>query len=107
MAHCHVYVPHSCMFYCLHAASQMWCLARLLPLYIGEHIPVGDPHWENFLLLLTIVDYCLAPLVSEDWAAYLHEIIDVHHKEFKVLYPSFRLTPKMHYIIHYPEIICN
>lgn len=95
-----------CMFLSF-AASQMWCLARLLPLYIGEHVTVGDPHWDNFLLLLSIVDYCLAPLVSEDWAAYLREIIDVHHREFKILYPSFRLTPKMHYLVHYPEMMCK
>ena len=74
---------------------------------IGEHIDQGDPHWENYLLLLTIVDYCLAPLVSEDWAACLRVIIDDHHTEFAKLYPLFRITPKMHYMIHYPEAMCK
>ena len=42
-------------------ASQMWCLARYLPLLIGEHIPLGFPHWECFLQLLLITDYVFAP----------------------------------------------
>lgn len=95
------------MYDVIHAAAQIWCLARLLPLFIGECIEEGDPHWENFLLLLTIVDYCFAPLVSEDWAAYLRMIINIHHKEFIKRYPSCRVTPKMHYMIHYPEIMCK
>lgn len=75
----------------VHVASQM-CLARLLPMFIGEHIEEGDPHWEKFLLMLTIVGYCCAPLVSEDWAAYLQMLINDHHKEFTSLYPSCRDT---------------
>ena len=82
-------------------------MARLLPLFIGEQNDEGDPHWENFLLMLTIVDYCFAPLVSEDWAAYLRMIINDHHKEFTTLYPSCRVIPKMHYMVHYPEMMCK
>lgn len=74
---------------------------------IGEKIEEGDPHWENFLRLLTIVDYCLAPIVSEDWAAYLRTLIEEHHTEFTVLYTLVRQIPKTHYIVHYPEIICR
>jgi hypothetical protein len=95
------------MYTAVHTASQLWCLARLLPLFTGEQIDEGDPHWENFLLMLTIVDYCFAPLVSEDWATYLRMIINDHHKEFSTLYPSFRVTPKMHYMVHYPEMMCK
>ncbi len=89
-------------------ATQMWCLARLLPLMIGERVEAGgDPHWENLLLLFSIVDYCLAPVVSENWAAYLRMLINDHHEHFKKLYPSLRLTPKMHYIVHFILFICQ
>lgn len=88
-------------------ATQMWCLARLLPLMIGDKIDEGNPYWENFLLLLSISDYCMAPVISKDWAAYLRMAINDHHTEFKVLYPTLRLTPKMHYMIHYPQIMCK
>lgn len=89
------------------AATQMWCFGRLLPLMIGEKIEENNPHWDNFLLLLSIVDYCLAPVISKHWTAYLRMIISDHHEEFKKLYPSFRLTPKMHYMVHYPEMMCK
>ena len=54
----------------------MRCLARLLLLMVGEKIREEDPHWENFLILLTIVDYCFAPIVCEDWAAFLGMLIN-------------------------------
>lgn len=95
------------LFIFFYAATQMWCLARLLPLMIGEKIEGNNPHWDNFLLLLSILDYCLAPVVSEDWAAFLRMIINDHHKEFKRLYPACRLTPKMHYMVHFPEMMCK
>lgn len=65
------------------AATQMWCFGRLLPLMIGEKIEENNPHWDNFLLLLSIVDYCLAPVISKHWTAYLRMIISDHHEEFK------------------------
>ena len=83
----------------------MWCLARLLSLMIGNKIDKDDPYWDNFLLLLTIVNYVLAPVISKDTIAYLSVLIDEHHQVFKDLYPHCRITPKMHYIDHYPESI--
>lgn len=84
-------------------ATQMWCLARLLPLMIGmKDVLIG-----KILCLLSIVDYCLAPVIHKDWAAYLRMLIDEHHNEFLRSYPSCKLTPKMHYMIHYPEIMCK
>lgn len=86
-----------------HIATQMWCLARLLPLMVGEKIVEDDPSWANFLLLLTIADYVLAPVTSQDMVAYLRVLIGDHHQAFKDIYPHCRITPKMHYLIHYPE----
>ncbi|KAJ8037515.1 hypothetical protein HOLleu_18345 [Holothuria leucospilota] len=37
-------------------AAQMWCLTRMLPLLIGDKIPVGDGHYEILLLLLQYND---------------------------------------------------
>jgi hypothetical protein len=85
----------------------MWCLGRLLPLMIGKKISEECAHWENYLLLLTIIDYCFAPTISEEWVAYLRMMIDEHHKCFTQLYPSCRLIPKAHYLVHYPEIMCK
>ncbi len=84
-------------------ATQIWCLARLLPLMIGEKIEVDSVYWKNFLLQMRIVDYIFAPVVSQDIAAYLRELIEDHHLTFQSLYPSGPITPKMHYMVHYPQ----
>lgn len=88
-------------------ASQMWCFARLLPLIIGEKVPKEDRFWEKFFRMLAIMDYCLSPVISKDWPAHLRVLIEEHHLEFKALYPSCALIPKMHYLVHYPEMICK
>ncbi len=83
----------------------MWCLARLLPLMIGLQVPEDDEHWTNFVLLLSIMDLIFAPILSRDCAPYIKELICEHHENFKVLYPTCPIIPKMHYMVHYPEAI--
>ena len=96
----------TCNFF-LHAfvAAQMWCLGRNLPLMIGGKIRENQPHWDNFLLLLTIIDYVFAPVTSIDIVDYLRQLIHDHHSAFKELYPDSPFIPKLHYIIHIPEWI--
>ena len=81
----------------------MWCLARLLPLMIGELVPQNDPYWQNFVLLLTITDYIFAPVTSDDIASYVKVLLKEHHKCFCEFYPSAPVIPKMHYMLHLPE----
>lgn len=87
------------------AASQMWCMGRYLPLIVGDLIPEDNEYWQNFLLLLDIIDYIFAPTCNNTIVAYLHFLIEAHHMEFKRLYPENSIIPKMHYMIHYPEMI--
>ncbi len=86
-------------------ASQMWCLGRLLPLMIGDQVSEDDEKWKNFLLLLSIMDYLLAPTITLNCISHLRELIQEHHETFKDLYPSCTIIPKMHYMIHYPDCI--
>ena len=72
---------------------------------IGEKISEDDDHWTNFLLLLTIMDYLFAPVLSPECTIYLKDLIDEHHSGWTELYPLCNITPKMHYMIHYPEFI--
>ncbi len=69
-------------------ASQMWCLGRLLPLMIGDQVSEDDEKWKNFLLLLSIMDYLLAPTITLNCISHLRELIQEHHETFKDLYPS-------------------
>ncbi len=80
----------------------MWLLGRLLPIMVGDKVPVGDDQWLNYLDLLTIVDLLLAPELSEDDIALLSAD---HHHEFVKLYPDASVTPKMHYLTHMPRLI--
>ena len=81
----------------------MWCLARLLPLMIGDIVSEDEPHWDNFLLMLSIVDYIFAPVTSGDIASYVKLLINEHHQAFCNLYPNAPIVPKLHYMIHLPE----
>ena len=89
----------------LYTAAQMWCLGPLLPVMIGDMIPVDDEHWQNFLDMMTIVDYVFAPAVTPDIAAFLHDKIRDHHDRFCRLYPGSSFIPKLHYMLHIPEWI--
>ena len=84
-------------------AIQIWCLARLLPLMIGEHIPLNNANWNNFTLLVTIIDYIFAPLTSDEISSYVAMLLKEHHERFTELYPNSPIIPKMHYMIHLPE----
>lgn len=88
-----------------YVATQMWCLCRLLPLMIGCKVTEMDEQSNNFLQMLEIIDIVFAPITSQDLIVYLHLIIREHHESFIELYPHCRITPKMHYMIHYPEWI--
>ena len=75
----------------------MWCLARLLPLMIGEYVPEDDDQWGLFTKFLMILDYTLAPSINEEITEYLRKVIEDHHSRF------FELYPKRHYMIHFPD----
>ena len=81
----------------------MWCLARLLPLMIGEHVPEDDHRWGLFKIFLMIVDYVFAPNTDEDIIEYIRKLIEDHHLKFRELYPDCPITPKQHYMIHIPD----
>lgn len=86
-------------------ACQMWCLGRYLPILVGDLVPEEHRHWNNFLLLLDIVNELFAPVTNPHRADYLSVIIGEFLEDFKELYPARPLTPKMHYMVHMPTWI--
>lgn len=86
-----------------YAAVQMWVLVTNLPLMIGDLVDPGDALWECFLLHIDILQLCTAKKVSSAQAGYLEALIDDHHQQFVRCYPSARITPKMHYMVHFPK----
>ena len=77
-----------------HAASQMWCLGRFLPIIIGDTIPDGYTYWENYLTHLDIMDEVFAPVTNMERIDYVGMLIEDFLER--------SLTPKMHYLVHIP-----
>lgn len=99
----------SCMymhfFLLYYTASQMWNLAVLLPLIIGDKIPVNDKRWESYLLLVEITKICTARVTSTALSDYLAVLIEEHHQVFRSCYPAISMTPKTHYMVHFPRLL--
>lgn len=91
---------HHTFVSCLNTASQMWCLGRFLPLIVGDLIPTEETHWDNYIILLDIVDEIFAPVTTPDRVDYIAMLVEDFLDGFKKLYPSRPLTPKMHYMVH-------
>ncbi len=85
-------------------AAQMWTLGRLLPIMVGEFVPISDEKWQNFGLLLHITDCLMSPQISRDDVANLKYIIEEHHSAFAALYPDKSFIPKLHFLIHTPRL---
>ena len=82
----------------------MWCLARFLPLIIGDLIPRDDSNWENFLIFLNIMDYTLSPSTTPEKMAYLSVLVEEFLTDISQLYDR-PLTPKMQYMVHVHSLI--
>ena len=83
----------------------MWCLGRYLPFLIGDLVPEGNPYWDCFVLLLEIMDLLFSPITSAHETVQLRLLIIIYHQTFQELYPHRSITPKMHYLVHYPDWI--
>ncbi|GFY22555.1 uncharacterized protein TNCV_2178161 [Trichonephila clavipes] len=71
----------------------------------GDKVPYNNDFWNLYLLMLTIFDTLMAPVISLPETYALAENIADHHKLFLILFPNRHLTPKMHFALHYPRII--
>ena len=82
----------------------MWCLARMLPLIIGDLIPQDDVYWDHYLRLLHIEELLFSPKTTTRLAAYLSVLVREYLESFQDLYER-RAIPKQHYMVHYPTQI--
>lgn len=94
-----------CYLLLIYTASQMWTLAAFLPLIIGDKIDMEDPYWECYLMLLEITMYCTARAISVSSINYVKVLIEQHHRAFRVCYPEVNMTPKTHYMVHFPRLM--
>lgn len=103
----HTMYVYTCTYFDFHfpLATQMWCLARYLPLMVGDLVSNADEQWNHYLKLLEIIDYTFAPVITADKSAYIGMLIEDFLEDFCQLYPDRWLIPKMHYMVHIPSWI--
>ncbi|XP_062578360.1 uncharacterized protein LOC134240278 isoform X1 [Saccostrea cucullata] len=77
----------------------------LLPFMIGSEIDEHDENWKNFIRLLKITLLVISPVASSNTIMSLRQLIYSHNYSFRKLYPEILFTPKLHYLIHFPDQI--
>lgn len=88
-------------------AHENWALIRLLPLIVGCQVPEGDSAWQVLLTLKDIAELVVAPVHTDETIAYLDSKISEHRDRFCEVFPEEKLTPKHHFLEHYPALIKN
>jgi hypothetical protein len=83
----------------------MLLLAKIFPFILGDKVPKDDPNYLCYLKLIDILQIAISPSLSIDTVAYLRILIEEHHTSFVAIYPNVSFTPKLHYMVHYPQQI--
>ena len=103
-----IYLHFNCDFYAFFmncTAARIWCLARMLPLIIGNLLSHDeDANWNTYIRLLNIEEIVFPPTSNSQLAAYLAVLVEEYLETFSQLYDR-DLIPKQHYMVHYPRQI--
>lgn len=90
------------------SAAQIFTLAHMLPLLIANWIQCENPHLIEhincYIMLLQIMNVCLAYEIHEESIELLSRMIEVYITRFINLYPD-SIVPKFHFLIHVPRYI--
>lgn len=86
-------------------AAQKLCLFHLLPQMLADLVPEGDSNWEVYLVFRDIVDIILSDRIPESSIEYLETQITAFLRLFVTVYPQATVTPKLHFLVHYPRYI--
>lgn len=71
-------------------------MLRFLPFLVGAKIPENEPAWQ--VLVLSSVH-------TEEAIGFLDSKISEHQHRFQDVFPQEKLTPKHHFLEHYPQLI--
>lgn len=89
-------------------ASEAWCLLRLLPLILMSAgvLSAAQSRVKVYSLVVQLIKIVLLLAsfsVSLQQTDMLQDMVEAFLSEVLICFPSFRLTPKFHYLLHYPE----
>ncbi|XP_064458858.1 uncharacterized protein LOC135369124 [Ornithodoros turicata] len=86
-------------------ASQVFCVFRHLPFYVGQRVPSDNPVWKLYTLLREVVDVIMSRVIPVPHIPYLQRLIHFFLIDFHSLFPSARVPCKFHYLVHYLSFI--
>lgn len=86
------------------SASEMLVLFTHFALMIGDLVDPDIPEWRLYLLTREILAIILEKKMHRETPKLLRSLISEHHELFKKLF-SKNFTPKMHFALHYPNIM--
>ena len=78
---------------------------RFLPIAVGFLVPKYNVAWRIFLKFVFVVRFVICPNFSETDLLSLQEAIEDLIGCFFSHYSHLRVTPKFHYLLHYPSQI--
>ncbi len=87
--------------------AQTLCLARLLPLMIGELVPRQNAQWDLYLLMVDVLEAVCTTAFSPADIQYIRGLLEAFNEMCVEVLPHFHVTPKHHYTVHYGTQIEN
>jgi len=87
------------------SASQKWQLFLILPQILGRYLDEGDLSWETYLLLRDVTDIVFAPVIRKSSLSFLEGLIVQFLSHYALVFGAQAITPKHHYMLHYPRLI--
>lgn len=85
-------------------ADENWCLLQLLPIINGDRIKdTQDRVWQVVIMLKEVVELVCSPKISAAQVSFLQVHIQEYFETRKHLFPSEKLKPRHHYLLHYPR----
>lgn len=88
------------------SSGSMIVLLRLIPIILYElQVNFQNDHFKFIVELCEIVKILLAPIITIETINLLEDLIAVHLRNFKHLYPNKNIIPKQHYMVHFPSTL--
>ncbi|XP_071941065.1 uncharacterized protein [Antedon mediterranea] len=84
-------------------STGMLTICYVFPHIAGKCIPDDDAKFFNLIRLFQIVFLSTTPYVDDSTSGELEQLIATHHNEFVLLYPTEKIKPKFHYLVHFPQ----
>ena len=88
-------------------AEQARVFLKNLPFILIRYVQPENPYYQLLLQIVLIVQICFSPVTSDARVQELRDVIELHLKTFKELFPLKNIIPKMHYLIHIPDQILH